>query len=138
MVKEEEVQKGGKIIINSNNTRSTRNISPRIMNRETLRVPKLVDESYFKVPELPPKVKKSVTFQTIPKSIPSGSHSIPSGSHSIPNGTNNKARNSLILNLVILFIFIGFFIFFLYNCKYGMFKNMEIDPVPFSIVSGAY
>jgi hypothetical protein len=44
----------------------------------------------------------------------------------------------LILNLVILFIFIGFFIFFLYNCKYGMFKNVEIDPVPFSIVSGAY
>jgi hypothetical protein len=107
------------------------------MNRETLRVPKLVDESYFKI-ILPPKVKKSVTFQTIPKSIPSGSHSIPSGSHSIPPITNNKERNSLILNLVILFIFIGFFIFFLYNCKYGMFKNIEIDPVPFSIVSGAY
>jgi len=101
------------------------------MNRETLRVPKLVDESYFKVPELPPKVKKSVTFQTTPKSIPSGSHSIPSGS-------NNKARNSLILNFVILFVFIGFFIFFLYNCKYGMFKNIEIDPVPYSIVSSAY
>jgi len=95
------------------------------MNRETSRVPKLVDESYFKVPELPPKVKKSVTFQTTPKSIPSGSQNI----------TNNKARNSLILNLVILFIFIGFFIFFLYNCKYGMFKNIEIDPVPYSIVS---
>ena len=94
------------------------------MNRETLRVPKLVDESYFKVPELPPKVKKSVTFQTTPKSIPSG--------------TNNKARNSLILNLVILFIFIGFFIFFLYNCKYGIFKNIEIDPIPYSIVSSAY
>jgi len=112
------------------------------MNRETSRVPKLVDESYFKVPEVPAKVKKSVTFQTISKSIPIGSHSIPSGSHSIPSGsqniTNNKARNSLILNLVILFIFIGFFIFFLYNCKYGMFKNVEIDPVPFSIVSGAY
>jgi len=98
------------------------------MNRETSRIPKLVDESYFKVPELPPKVKKSVTFQTIPKSIPK----------SIPPNTNNKARNSLILNLVILFIFIGFFIFFLYNCKYGMFKNMEIDPVPYSIVSSAY
>jgi hypothetical protein len=98
------------------------------MNRETSRVPKLVDESYFKI-ILPPKVKKSVTFQTTPKSIPSGSHSI-------PPITNNKARNSLILNLVILFIFIGFFIFFLYNCKYGMFKNIEIDPVPFSIVSG--
>ena len=114
------------------------------MNRETSRIPKLVDESYFKI-ILPPKVKKSVTFKTIPKSIPSGSHSIPSGSHSIPSGshsippiTNNKERNSLILNLVILFIFIGFFIFFLYNCKYGMFKNVEIDPVPFSIVSGAY
>ena len=119
------------------------------MNRETSRIPKLVDESYFKVPEVVPKVKKSVTFQTIPKNNPSGSHSIPSGSHSIPSGshsnpsgskniTNNKARNSLILNLVILFIFIGFFIFFLYNCKYGMFKNIEIDPVPFSIVSGVY
>jgi hypothetical protein len=92
------------------------------MNRETSRIPKLVDESYFKI-ILPPKVKKSVTFQTIPKNNPSGS--------------NNKARNSLILNLVILFIFIGFFIFFLYNCKYGMFKNMEIDPVPFSIVSSS-
>ena len=98
------------------------------MNRETSRIPKLVDESYFKIPELPPKVKKSVTFQTIPKNNPSGSQSIPP--------INNKARNSLILNLVILFIFIGFFIFFLYNCKYGMFKNIEIDPVPFSIVSG--
>jgi len=97
------------------------------MNRETLRIPKLVDESYLKI-ILPAKVKKSVTFQTIPKSIPSGSHSIPSGS-------NNKARNSLILNLVIVLIFIGFFIFFLYNCKYGMFKNIEIDPVPYSIVS---
>ena len=105
------------------------------MNRETSRIPKLVDESYFKVPEVVPKVKKSVTFQTIPKNNPSGSHSIPSGSHSIPP-INNKAINSLILNLVILFIFIGFFIFFLYNCKYGMFKNIEIDPVPFSIVSG--
>jgi hypothetical protein len=101
------------------------------MNRETSRIPKLVDESYFKIPEVMPKVKKSVTFQTIPKSIPSGSRSIPSGS-------NNKARNSLILNLVILFIFIGFFIFFLYNCKYGMFKNIEIDPIPYSIVSSAY
>jgi len=97
------------------------------MNRETSRVPKLVDESYFKI-ILPAKVNKSVTFQTIPKSIPSGSQNI----------TNNKARNSLILNLVILFIFIGFFIFFLYNCKYGMFKNIEIDPVPYSIVSSAY
>ena len=95
------------------------------MNRETSRIPKLVDESYFKI-ILPAKVKKSVTFQTISKSIPSGSQNI----------TNNKARHSLILNLVILFIFIGFFIFFLYNCKYGMFKNIEIDPVPFSIVSG--
>jgi len=104
------------------------------MNRETSRIPKLVDESYFKI-ILPPKVKKSVTFQTISKSIPIGSHSIPSGSQNI---TNNKERNSLILNFVILFIFIGFFIFFLYNCKYGMFKNVEIDPVPFSIVSGAY
>ena len=93
------------------------------MNRETSRIPKLVDESYFKVPEVPPKVKKSVTFQTIPK-------------NNTPI-TNNKARNSLILNLVILFIFIGFFIFFLYNCKYGMFKNMEIDPVPYSIVSSS-
>ena len=91
------------------------------MNRETSIIPKLVDESYFKTPEVIPKVKKSVTFQTIPKSIPSVS--------------NNKARNSLILNFVILFVFIGFFIFFLYNCKYGMFKNIEIDPVPYSIVS---
>jgi len=91
------------------------------MNRETSRVPKLVDESYFKIPEVPAKVKKSVTFQTIPKSI--------------PPITNNKARNSLILNLTIVLIFIGFFIFFLYNCKYGMFKNIEIDPVPYSIVS---
>ena len=91
------------------------------MNRETSRIPKLVDESYFKVPEVVPKVKKSVTFQTISKSI--------------PPITNNKARNSLILNLTIVLIFIGFFIFFLYNCKYGMFKNIEIDPVPYSIVS---
>jgi hypothetical protein len=36
------------------------------------------------------------------------------------------------LNIIILICFILFLIFFLYNCKYGMFKSMYIEPYAFN------
>jgi hypothetical protein len=40
-----------------------------------------------------------------------------------------KAKNSLILNLVILFVFVGFMIFFIMNCKEdSLFSNTEPEP----------
>jgi len=30
-------------------------------------------------------------------------------------------------------IFVVFMIFFLYNCKYGMFRATDIDPLPYSL-----
>jgi uncharacterized integral membrane protein len=38
------------------------------------------------------------------------------------------------LNKILLILFVLFLIFFLYNCKYGMFRHMEDEPTPFSLV----
>ena len=35
------------------------------------------------------------------------------------------------LNKLLIILFILFLIFFLYNCKYGMFKSMETEPLPY-------
>ena len=48
---------------------------------------------------------------------------------------SSKNFNSFYLNILLLILFIGFFIFFLINCKYGMFKSLDIDPVPFTFSS---
>ena len=38
------------------------------------------------------------------------------------------------INLIILAIFLGFFVFFLINCKSGIFENIDLNPVPYSMV----
>ena len=38
------------------------------------------------------------------------------------------------INVVILIIFLGFFVFFLLNCRSGIFKNIDLDPVPYSMI----
>ena len=38
------------------------------------------------------------------------------------------------LNKILLILFVLFLIFFLYNCKYGMFRSMESEPIPYSLV----
>ena len=67
-------------------------------------LPKLVNKSHFKIEKI-----KDVF---------------------VPNFS--KKFNSFYLNILLLVLFIGFFIFFLINCKYGMFKSLNIDPVPFT------
>ena len=37
------------------------------------------------------------------------------------------------LNWILILFFILFGIFFLYNCKYGMFKAIDIEPYAFNI-----
>jgi hypothetical protein len=39
------------------------------------------------------------------------------------------------LNGVILICFVVFLIFFLYNCKYGMFKTVDLEPYAFNVGS---
>ena len=48
---------------------------------------------------------------------------------------SSKKFNSFYLNILLLILFIGFFLFFLINCKYGMFKSLNIDPIPFTFSS---
>ena len=45
----------------------------------------------------------------------------------IPKSKNNFWNR----NLIILFLFLAFFVFFLINCKAGIFKNIDLDPVPY-------
>ena len=37
------------------------------------------------------------------------------------------------LNKILLILFAIFLVFFLYNCKYGMFKGSELEPSPYSL-----
>ena len=39
------------------------------------------------------------------------------------------------LNKILLILFVLFMIFFLYNCKYGMFRSMEDVPEPYLLNS---
>jgi hypothetical protein len=86
------------------------------MNKETVSIPKLVDNIHFKVIETP----NVQNVQNIPN---------------IPNIQNIKVSNNFLLNVIIFIIFLIFLLFFLYNCKYGIFKIVDFDPVPYSIVS---
>ena len=45
-----------------------------------------------------------------------------------------KESNFFNLNTIILILFLIFFVFFLYNCKSGIFKNIDLDVVPYSMV----
>ena len=52
-------------------------------------------------------------------------------------GIKNKISSKPVkwnLNKIILILFGLFLIFFLYNCKYGIFKYIENDPVPYSLI----
>ena len=71
------------------------------------KLPRLVDQSHFKIE----KIKDLFT------------------------PVSSKKFNSFYLNILLLVLFIGFFIFFLINCKYGMFKSLNIDPIPFTFSS---
>jgi hypothetical protein len=86
------------------------------MNRETIKQPKLVDNIHFKQEVITPKVAKAVA--------PKGPTVIPKLSIS----------DNFKLNVIILLVFFAFVIFFLINCKDGIFKNIEFDPLPYSIV----
>jgi len=71
------------------------------------KLPRLVNNAHFKIE----KIKDSFT------------------------PVSSKKFNSFYLNILLLVLFIGFFIFFLINCKYGMFKSLDIDPIPFTFSS---
>jgi hypothetical protein len=38
------------------------------------------------------------------------------------------------LNKILLVLFILFMVFFLFSCKYGMFKNIQNEPIPYTII----
>ena len=44
-----------------------------------------------------------------------------------------KTKNKFSLNKILLILFTIFTIFFLYNCKYGIFKNDESKIIPFNL-----
>jgi len=37
-------------------------------------------------------------------------------------------------NTILLVLSVTFFMFFLYQCKYGVFKSTETEPVPYTIL----
>ena len=45
-----------------------------------------------------------------------------------------KENSFFSLNALILILFLAFFVFFLYNCRSGIFKNIDLDVVPYSMV----
>ena len=38
------------------------------------------------------------------------------------------------INSILLIVFLVFFAFFLLNCKSGIFKNIDLDPIPYSMI----
>jgi hypothetical protein len=74
------------------------------------KVPKLVNPENFKNPL--PKVEVPEIVQKVQKV------------------TNAKWN----LNKILLIGFLIFMLFFLYNCKYGMFKCVSSEPIPYSLV----
>ena len=71
------------------------------MNRETTKVPVLVNPEY---------IKKNIKKEPIEK----------------------KIRKYVSLDFVILLFFLVFLIFFLINCRDGIFKNIDLDPIPYT------
>ena len=45
-----------------------------------------------------------------------------------------KIKKKWNLNKILLVVFILFMVFFLYSCKRGMFKNIENEPIPYTII----
>ena len=79
------------------------------MNKETVKIPKLVNLNNF---------KNGTTGTT--------------GTLEIPNKfITNK---HFTFNMVVLILFLIFLIFFLMNCRNGIFKNINFDPLPYAIV----
>jgi hypothetical protein len=72
------------------------------MNRETTKIPILVNPEYIKK-----SIIKKESFEKI-------------------------IRKYVSLDFVILLFFIIFLIFFLINCKNGIFKNIDLDPIPYT------
>lgn len=77
--------------------------------KETKTIPGLVNLDNFK------KIEKV----TLPEKI------------SLPEIHATKKFN---LNKILLIGFVLFMIFFFYNCKYGIFKSVQDEPVPYSLV----
>jgi hypothetical protein len=71
------------------------------MNRETTKVPVLVNPEY---------IKKNIKKESFEK----------------------KIRKYVSLDFVILLFFLVFLIFFLINCRDGIFKNIDLDPIPYT------
>jgi ABC-type uncharacterized transport system permease subunit len=74
------------------------------MDKQTLQSPKLVNPKNFKI--------------SIPKEVPE----------------IIKKSNSWYLNVFLIILFLIFTLFFLYNCKFGMFKTIGDEPMPYSLV----
>ena len=71
------------------------------MNRQTTKVPVLVNPEY---------IKKTIKKESFEKTI----------------------RKYVSLDFVILLFFLVFLIFFLINCRDGIFKNLDLDPIPYT------
>jgi hypothetical protein len=71
------------------------------MNRETTKVPRLINPEYIK------KIVKQEPFKI-------------------------RIKKYLSLDLIILIFFLLFLIFFLINCRDGIFKNIDMDPIPYT------
>ena len=44
-----------------------------------------------------------------------------------------KLKKKISLNIYLFFLFLLFTIFFLYNCKHGIFKSDEVKIIPFNL-----
>ena len=51
----------------------------------------------------------------------------------LPLPPKSKVTVKWNLNKILLVLFVLFMIFFLYNCKYGMFKSISTEPIPYSL-----
>ena len=74
------------------------------MNKESTVIPKLVNSQNFKIKQ-PKIINPKIVFK----------------------------NNSWYLNLSLIIIFIVFLVFFLYNCKSGMFSGNFDEPEPYSL-----
>ena len=92
------------------------------LRRETKRIPKLVNN----IPDTP-------SSSTIPNSLNTPDN-IPSSNiiTRFFRYCKSKLSRSFIINFLLLLFFVGFFIFFLYNCKHGIFKADNFGVSPFS------
>jgi hypothetical protein len=51
----------------------------------------------------------------------------------VPGSATVPVKVKWNLNKILLVLFVLFMIFFLYNCKYGMFKSIGTEPIPYSL-----